>query len=199
MSDDKSSQKGWSDLGSLVLGKELEKAAADVSREAGKSITRGIAKLFNANFGTGITTKEAKAEAARIAIETQAEVDRNRVLIQERRKQELEEIEHQEVRLLAERRFKRLFTEMAREQSNLEAIAARSLYITEHDSDGDNAREIGEDWMFKFADYAQDVSDKQVQDLWSRILSSAAINGKEVLSPAALQSMSLLDKKARMT
>jgi hypothetical protein len=178
-----------------VPGKELEKAAADVSREAGKSITRGIARLFNAQFGTWIARKEATAEAARIAIETQADVDRTRALIKEHRNQELEELEHQTVKSLAERRFQRLFIEMAREQSNFEAISAQSLYIAEHDSDENNPREIDEDWMFKFADYAQDVSDKEVQELWSRILSSAAIGSKLLLSPAALQAMSLLDKR----
>jgi len=47
--------------------------------------------------------------------------------------------------------------------------------------------------MFKFARYAQDVSEKQIQELWARILSSAAMEGAQRLSPAALQAVSLID------
>ena len=172
MSADNSSEDGLPSLGSLVPGNELEKAAADVTREAGKSVVRGIANLFGAGFAKRIAKSEATAEAARLAIETQAAIESNRVLTAERRKQEFEEIDHQAVKLLAQQRLKRLVVEMAREQANLEAIATRSLQLIEHDSQGDHARDINDDWMFKFARYAQDVSDKDIQELWARILSS---------------------------
>jgi hypothetical protein len=193
MSDDNSPDDGLSSLGSLVPGSELEKAAAGVGREAGKSIVRGIANLFGAGFAKWIAQNEATAEAARLAIETQAAIDRSRVLTAEHRKQQLEEIDHHAVKLLAEQRLKRLVVEMAREQANFEAIATRSLQLIEHDPQSDNARDIDDDWMFKFARYAQDVSDKQIQELWARILSSAAIEGAQRLSPAALQTVSLID------
>ena len=194
MSDDSSSEDGLPSLGSLVPGKELEKAAADVARGAGKSIVRGIANLFGAGFAKWIAKNEATAEAARLAIETQAAIDNSRVLTAERRKQELEEIDHQAVKLLAQQRLKRLVVEMAREQANFEAIATRSLQLIEYDPQSDHARDIDDDWMFKFARYAQDVSDKDIQELWARILSSAAIEGAQLLSPAALQTMSLIDR-----
>jgi hypothetical protein len=179
-----------------VPGQELEKAMADVTRDAGKSLMRGIEAIFGAKFAVWIAENMAKAEVARKAIETQGAIEERRVLTRERRRFELDEIKHQEAKALAERRLERLFVEMGREQANFEAITARSLTLIEHDADGDKPREVDVDWMFKFARYAEDVSDKDVQELWARILTSAAIEGRQRLSAAALQAMSLMDKRA---
>jgi Protein of unknown function (DUF2806) len=35
-----------------------------------------------------------------------------------------------------------------------------------HEPAGDKKREIEDDWLFKFARYAQDVSDREMQELW---------------------------------
>jgi Protein of unknown function (DUF2806) len=84
---------------------------------------------------------------------------------------------------------------MAREQQNFETIATRSLKLIEHDPDADKPREVDVDWMFLFARYAQDVSNSDVQELWARVLSSAAIDERAHVSPAALQLLSLLDAR----
>jgi Protein of unknown function (DUF2806) len=180
-------------LPSLSLpGQKLEEAAAEVGTEAGKSAVRGIGRLIGAYSAKWVSTKEAEAEAAAMAIKTQAEIKRDRALADERRKTDLEEIEH---RALVERRLIRLRCELAREQANFEAIAVRSLELTEQSPNADKGRDIDEDWMFAFARYAQRISDKDVQELWARILSSAAIAEGLKLSAAALQTVSLLDKK----
>jgi hypothetical protein len=49
--------------------------------------------------------------------------------------------------------------------------------------------------MFRFARYAQHVSDIELQKLWARILASAAVGDRQRLSAAALQTMSLMDKR----
>jgi len=179
-----------------IPGQEIEKAAADVTRVAGKSLIRGLEAIFGAKFAVWIAENVAKAEVARRAIETQGAIEERRVLTREWRRFELDEIKHQEAKALAERRLERLLFEMGREQANFEAITARSLTLIEHDADGDKPREVDVDWMFKFARYAQDVSDQDVQELWARILTSAAIEGRQRLSAAALQAMSLMDKRA---
>jgi len=183
-------------LSGVVPGQELERAAADVGREAGKSILRGLERVCGTRFAVWMAENEAKAKAARMAIETKASVDRARALTTERRRQELEEIQHQETRALAQQRSTRLLIEMAREQANFEAITAQSLKQIEHDPAGDKGREIEDDWLFKFARYAQDVSNSEIQELWARILASAAIEGKQRVSAAALQAMSLLDSRS---
>jgi Protein of unknown function (DUF2806) len=171
---------------------KLEDAAAQVGTAAGNSLVRGIARLAGAAFEKWVTTREAEAAAARIAVETKTEIDRKKALTGNRRQSELEEINHQ---ALLERRLLRLRHELAREQANLEAISLRSLQLTEGNPGAEKARELDDDWMFTFARYAQNVSDKDIQELWARILSSAAIEGKQRLSPPSLQAMSLMDKK----
>jgi hypothetical protein len=175
-----------------IPGKVIEKAAADVLTKAGQSLVRGLERLGGAMFGEWIAKREAKAVAARLAIETTAEVERGRRLQTARHQSELQEAAHQ-ARL--QRRLVRLGAELDRQQKNLEAIALRSIELTEADPDAGAAREIDEDWIFKFAQLAQDISDKTVQELWARILSSAAINGRKPVSPALLQTMTLLDAR----
>jgi Protein of unknown function (DUF2806) len=171
----------------MLPGQKLVEA---VVTEAGKSLVRVLERLVGAS--KWVATKEAEAEAAAMAIKTQAEIQRERALTNERRKVELEEIEY---RSLRERRLIRLRYELAWEQANLESIAVRALKLTEQSPNADKGRDIDEDWMFAFARFAQVVSDKDVQELWARILSSAAMAEGQKLSAAALQTMSLLDKK----
>ncbi|MDA9402318.1 hypothetical protein XH79_26845 [Bradyrhizobium sp. CCBAU 45389] len=109
-----------------------------------------------------------------------------------RREQELTDVDHQAT---LQRRVERLRIEMAREQSNLEAIQKRALEYAEGDSGNTTAREIDEDWLFRFADFAQKVSDGDVQALWARVASSAAMQGSTLLSAAGLQTLALFDKR----
>jgi Ribonuclease G/E len=139
-------------------GTRDSKAVADVTRDAGKSFVRGLANIFGAGFTVRIAENQAKGEAARRSIKTE-----------ERRRFELEEITHQGTKALAMHRYERLLVEMAREQANFEAITVRSLKQIELGPGDDKPREIDADWMFKFARYAQDVSDRGIQELWARI------------------------------
>jgi hypothetical protein len=179
-----------------IPGQELEKAAADVGRDAGRSLIRGIEAVCGAQFAVWIAENRAKAEVARKATEMHGAIERHRALTKERRQYELEEIKHQEKKTLAKRRLDRLLVEMAREQANFETIATRSLRLIEHDPNADKPREVDTDWMFMFVRYAQNVSESDVQELWARILASAVMEDRERLSPAALQLMSLMDKSA---
>ncbi|WP_456790296.1 DUF2806 domain-containing protein [Bradyrhizobium sp. USDA 4472] len=171
-------------------GQPTEEAAAEVASEAGKSLLRGIAKLGDAYVAKWTAAKEAQAEAARLAIETASRIEADAMLVKARRDQEMAELEHQAV---LERRLQRLRGELAREQQNLEAVERRALEFTEADPANGSARDIDEDWLFRFADFAQKVSDRDVQNLWARALSSAAIDGLPRLSAAALQTLGLFD------
>lgn len=128
-----------------------------------------------------------------LAIETQSKIEAQQAVVQARRKYEIEETEHLG---LLDRRAQRLRIELAREQENLESIQRKALEFTESDPDSADAQEINEDWLFQCADFAQRVSDEEVQLLWARVLSSAAIKGRPQLSAQALQTLSLFDKRA---
>jgi hypothetical protein len=81
--------------GISIPGQPTEEAIAEVASDAGRSLVRGFAKLVDAQFGGWIATKEAKAEAAKLAIATNAQIANERAQIEARRHIELSEIEHQ--------------------------------------------------------------------------------------------------------
>jgi hypothetical protein len=188
MPEDHTSKRG---RGLFLPGQPTEEAVAEVGSEAGKSLVRGLGKLGNASVSEWTTKREATAEAARLAIETDAAIKANSALVAARREQELAELEHQAA---LQRRAERLRIELAREQRNLEAIERRALEFAERDPNNSKPRELDEDWLFKFADFAQKISDADVQSLWARALSSAAIEGASRLSAAALQTLGLFDR-----
>jgi hypothetical protein len=174
-------------------GKNVEKAVANAAGKAAKSILKGMGRLGGAALAEWIATQEAKAQAARLAIETKAQIGKKQLLAEYRRQSEIEEQEH---RAVLDRRAARLRAELAWEQANLENIALEAIEQSQESQDPAEAREIEDDWMFKFADFAQRVSDEYVQKLWARILTSAATSGQPRLSAASLQTMSLLDREA---
>ncbi|MCG2642439.1 MULTISPECIES: DUF2806 domain-containing protein [Bradyrhizobium] len=178
--------------GFSLPGQPTEEALAEVGSDAGKALVRGFGRLGNAAIGEWVAKKEAKAEAARLAIETEAKINAAKAVAAAGREQALADLEHSAA---LQRRAERLRIELAREQLNWEAIERRSLEYVERDPENGNAREIDEDWLFKFADLAQKVSDSDVQALWARALSSAAIRGAPKLSAAALQTLGLFDRQ----
>lgn len=179
--------------GELIPGNELEKAAADVVTHAGKTLVGGIARTLGALTAEWTARKEAKADATRVAIETTAEIDRIKALTEARRIDELAEIEHQTRMGFAKRRWDRMLHEMAHEQENLESIGRLALELIEHGTGDETPREIDDDWFFRFAKFAENISDKTVQKLWASVLRSAASKNKFKLSPAALFQLSLFD------
>jgi hypothetical protein len=176
--------------GVSLPGQPSEEAVAEVGSEAGKSLIRGLGKLGNASISEWTAKREARAEAARLAIETEAKIKTDAAVNVGRREQEVAEFDH----LAAlERRAARLRVELAREQLNLEAIERSAIRYTESDPGNSKSQELDEDWLFRFADLAQKVSDKDIQALWGRALASAAVEGAPTLSAAALQTLGLFD------
>lgn len=176
--------------GVSIPGQPLEEAAADVASAAGKSLVRGLARLGNATIEEWASSKEARAAAAKLAIETEAALAKERALVNARRRNQLDEMDHQ---ALLERRAQRLRLELAREQLNIESVQAKAIEYTESDPDSDKPREIDDDWLFMFSDFAQRVSDSDVQTLWARVLSSASVSERTKVSAASLQTLSLMD------
>jgi hypothetical protein len=188
-----------SSLRDLIPGKDFEEAAANVlekvGTDAGKTFIRGIAKLFGAMTAEYIARKEARADAVRQTVSTEARIDKRRALIKAKHNTELEEADHELRLTLARRRADRMFHEMAQEQNNLEAITSRALDLIESQPNA-MISTLDMDWVLRFAEYAQKISDKEVQELWARILSFSATEQKSKMSPASLLLMSQLDRRA---
>lgn len=179
--------------GMSIPGQPTEEAIAAVGTDAGRSLVRGFARLSDSLLGPWLASREAKAASAKLTIETQGKIEAHQAVIEARRRFEIEEAKHQS---LLDRRAQRLRVELAREQENLESIQRKAIEFTESDPDSANAQEIDGDWLFRCADFAQKVSDANVQLLWARVLSSASIKGRSQLSAQALQTLSLFDKRA---
>ena len=61
----------------MLPSQKLEEAVAEVVTEAGKRLIRGVARIAGATTAKWVATKEAKAEAAAMAIKTSAKIDRD--------------------------------------------------------------------------------------------------------------------------
>jgi hypothetical protein len=177
--------------GIKLPGQPVEEAAADVGKNAGNSIVRGFARLTGATFDEWIKKREARAEAAKLAIETSSKIEAEQSVIAARREYEIAEADHQD---LLQRRLVRLKVELAHEQKNLETVEHRAIELRQASPEA-RGRDLDEAWLFGFADLAQKISDEQLQSIWARALTSAATEGEAVLSAAGLQTLSLFDKK----
>jgi hypothetical protein len=79
----------------LFAGQPTEEAVAEVGSEAGKSLVRGLGRLGSAYVSEWTAKREARAEATRLAIETDAKIKSNTALAVFRREQEMAELEHE--------------------------------------------------------------------------------------------------------
>ena len=71
---------------------------------------------------------------------------------------------------IAERTQKRLEFQESRRQQNIESITEKAYRNLENETEvSDN--DVDNDWTTRFFNYAQDISNDEMQELWSRILS----------------------------
>ncbi len=129
---------------------------------------------------------EADVKAELILKTTAAELEAEDMRRQH--KAELKTIDH-DPELLRERAGQRLIRQEIKRQRNLEVIVYDAL---DDAGDGD-PRPIEDDWMEAFIQYAQDISSDGVRQLWSRILSSQAADGRPAVSKATLDALRLLE------
>ena len=64
-----------------------------------------------------------------------------------------------------------MFEKAVRRQENIEAVIGGALPLL---SEKSSAEDIHEDWLNRFVDNAERISDKDVQSLWSKILAGEA-------------------------
>lgn len=131
---------------------------------------------------------QADVEAVLILKRTAVELESEDL---RRRHQAELDINTLEPNLLRERAAHRLITQEIKRQENLEMIVHESL----EESGSGAAREIEDDWMEAFIQYAQNVSADGVRQLWAQILATQATEGKPAISRATLDALRLLEPK----
>ena len=111
----------------------------------------------------------AKAEAKVALVEAQSEI---------------------EITDLQRRTARRWFEEETKQQKNMEDITAKALPKLNEDANPDS---IEDDWIVNFFDKCRIVSDNEMQELWSRILSGEA-NAPGTYAKRTVNFLSDLDK-----
>jgi Protein of unknown function (DUF2806) len=106
-------------------------------------------------------------------------------------------LSHFESREFLKRGIGRSFDQITTEQRRVEAIAVEALQLVEADPEGDNPREIDDDWLMNFFKYASEVSEARVrQILLNRALADAAIKCRPIISPRALDTVRFFEKES---
>src|SRR5579863_1420448 len=91
---------------------------------------------------------------------------------------------------LQTRAMRRFLEEEAKKQSNIEDITQRALPLLEANSSPQN---VQDDWIMNFFDKCRIVSDKDMQELWSRVLAGEA-NSPGTFSKRTVNLIGDLDK-----
>ena len=115
-----------------------------------------------------VRVAKAEAEANRIAAESQIQVTD-----------------------IQRRAMHRFLEEEGKKQANIEAITAQALPLLEEKS---SPQDVADDWITNFFDKSRIVSDKDMQQLWARILAGEA-NKPGTFSTRTVNLLADLDKR----
>lgn len=114
--------------------------------------------------------KKAQAEADAEIIKAQAKID---------------------VSDLENRGLKRLVQQQGIKQKNIETITSSAIQLLDESA---NPMNIENDWLANFYDKCEDISDHEMQSLWSKILAGEA-NKPGTFSKRTINSVNSLDKR----
>lgn len=92
---------------------------------------------------------------------------------------------------IQQRAIDRLVQQEARKQENIEAITGQAAIALDNDA---RVEELEEDWIAHFFKQCDTVSDKEMQSLWSRLLSGEATN-PGTFSKRTIDFVASMDKK----
>ena len=177
--------------GFKLPGTEIERAAAGELTRAGKTLFGAVAGLFERWTIMGNT--EAKARAAQRAkdIAQEGTLRREKELTAARRAAELDEIEYRYQ--LGQRAFGRLQAGWLRDQENVETVARLGIDFANNDSDGEKERQLDNDWLLRFFQYAATVDEAQLQKVMARALADASIADRPLTSHRAIDTIRFLE------
>lgn len=96
---------------------------------------------------------------------------------------------------LAGRAARRLRSQEMWRQDNLETVVERAVgHVTGAGAEEkEHPREVEDDWLRAFVDYAQRVSNADIQDIWARILAGQMMEHRPPVSLATLDALRLLE------
>ena len=122
----------------------------------------------------------ADAKAYEMVALAKAKVEAATVLVDGRDELRLRAIERKETMWIAQ-------------QANVETNIARTVEKLEGDERPDEVRQPHLDWMRRYFQYVEDVSDEQLHDLWSSILARQMNGRRRSLSLLTLDALGLME------
>ncbi|MFZ2997231.1 DUF2806 domain-containing protein [Sphingobium sp.] len=170
-----------------IPGAKLEGALANVAEDGGKTLTSALRTILSAWADKKAAVNAATAEQIKLDIADEHERARERTAIAERRKHEIEELDHRIG--LIERARGRVLNEIAHTQQSIEYVAQKAIEYNAAELDSCEERDVEQDWLRRFFRYAAEVDEKTILDIFAKALSDSAIRGRALLSPRALDTL----------
>jgi len=145
---------------------ELVEAVKALSAPATKLIevvSRGIGRAYDPRYkkrmaDATVYEMDVISDAARRNIDLPIIIDRNGVQLDARSAQEL-----------AQRAQMRLFSQEMRKQQNIEAIVDKAYEDLQNETEA-SSEPIDDDWIVRFFNCVEDVSNGKLQEIWGKIL-----------------------------
>lgn len=150
-------------------------------------LSKGVGKIFGYFFDNKYMIKIAEAEAKKRKLLADAKAyeiekigdairNNNDLPLTFRNDDSSLAIDITDEKQLFERSNLRLQYQQAKKEQNIESVIGKAV-LELGDKTTDSTEEIDEDWLTRFFETVEDISDEQVQTLWARILAG------EVLKP----------------
>lgn len=155
-----------------IPGAKLEGALANVAEDGGKTLTSALRTILSAWADKKAAVNAATAEQIKLDIADEHERARERTAIAERRKHEIEELDHRIG--LIERARGRVLNEIAHTQQSIEYVAQKAIEYNAAELDSCEERDVEQDWLRRFFRYAAEVDEKTILDIFAKALSDCA-------------------------
>ncbi|MCP4459927.1 MAG: DUF2806 domain-containing protein, partial [Cytophagales bacterium] len=145
-----------------------------------QQVSRGIGSLY-------------KPRSLRKEIEAKADAEAYALIKRAQAESCADVIRQTMTRNLLERTSDRVRVREIERQLNIEDTVEEALKLVDEQSTSDTPRNVSYDWMSRFLDYVQNVSDKEVQRIWSVILARQFVNDQRPISLLTLDSLRLME------
>lgn len=96
---------------------------------------------------------------------------------------------------LVERAGHRIRYREIQRQINLENTLEEALKLLESAPPAEEPREVQDDWMSKYMDYVQDISDEKIRSIWAQILTNQFRSHKRSVSLLTLDGLRLMERE----
>jgi len=136
---------------------------------------------------------DAKADTSAYAIRRVAEAKAYEIVTLEQARLEAEALRKEAKLPILERAKDRIVSGEILKQENIENVLMGAVAAAESETSGGEARPIDLDWMLRFLDGAGFVSNRQLQQIWSKILLRQATLDSSGISIMTLDCLRLLD------